>query len=141
MITTDTGFLSNTESYTRRLERRLPHPPETVWRALTDNNELADWFPTNARKLDERTTKTPRASGFSRTGGPSGPPKLTVCNPPRMLEYLLGDETLCWELEPRDGKTLVIFTHTAAEHSKAGDVASWMECFDSLGRRLAGGRA
>ena len=29
-----------------RYERRLAHPPERVWRALTDDAELADWFPT-----------------------------------------------------------------------------------------------
>ena len=29
-----------------RYERRLAHPPERVWRALTDDAELAAWFPT-----------------------------------------------------------------------------------------------
>ena len=26
--------------------RKLPHPPSTVWRALTEPDHLAAWFPT-----------------------------------------------------------------------------------------------
>ena len=29
-----------------RYERRLAHPPQRVWRALTDDTDLAAWFPT-----------------------------------------------------------------------------------------------
>ncbi len=29
-----------------RFSRRLPHPPEKVWRALTEAEHLAAWFPT-----------------------------------------------------------------------------------------------
>src|SRR5205085_289579 len=28
-----------------RFERRLEHPPERVWRAITEPEELAHWFP------------------------------------------------------------------------------------------------
>ncbi len=28
-----------------RFERWLPHPPEKVWRALTEPQHLAAWFP------------------------------------------------------------------------------------------------
>ena len=28
-----------------RFERRLPHPPEEVWRALTEPDRMAAWFP------------------------------------------------------------------------------------------------
>jgi uncharacterized protein YndB with AHSA1/START domain len=28
--------------------RRLPHPPETVWKALTDPSELSGWYMTKA---------------------------------------------------------------------------------------------
>ncbi|PZG03110.1 SRPBCC domain-containing protein, partial [Nonomuraea aridisoli] len=31
---------------TLRLQRRLPHPPEKVWRAITEPEHLAAWFPT-----------------------------------------------------------------------------------------------
>jgi uncharacterized protein YndB with AHSA1/START domain len=30
-----------------RFERILPHPPEVVWRSLTDRDELNGWFPTD----------------------------------------------------------------------------------------------
>jgi uncharacterized protein YndB with AHSA1/START domain len=29
-----------------RFERLLPHPPQKVWRALTQEEHLAAWFPT-----------------------------------------------------------------------------------------------
>jgi len=36
-----------------RLERYLAHPPEKVWRALTEPAHLAQWFPAEVR-LDLR---------------------------------------------------------------------------------------
>ena len=30
-----------------RFTRKLPHPPEKVWRALTEPKHLAAWFPTD----------------------------------------------------------------------------------------------
>ncbi|MCW2567279.1 MAG: hypothetical protein JWN54_1376, partial [Mycobacterium sp.] len=32
-----------------RFTRRLPHPPQKVWRALTEPEHLAAWFPTEIR--------------------------------------------------------------------------------------------
>ena len=40
------GELSQQEGrYQLRFERRLPHPPEKVWRALTEPHHLEAWFP------------------------------------------------------------------------------------------------
>ena len=38
--------MSRAEADTRSLvfERQLPHPPEKVWRALTENSLLEQWF-------------------------------------------------------------------------------------------------
>lgn len=38
-----------------RVERRFSHPPEKVWRALTESAHLAHWFPSDvAARLDGR---------------------------------------------------------------------------------------
>jgi hypothetical protein len=34
-------------TYVLRFERRLAHPPEKVWRALTEPDQLRQWFPTD----------------------------------------------------------------------------------------------
>ncbi len=36
------------EKATLVFRRRLPHPPEVVWRALTDPSELSNWYMTKA---------------------------------------------------------------------------------------------
>jgi uncharacterized protein YndB with AHSA1/START domain len=36
------------ETIAVRFTRLLPHPPEKVWRALTEAGHLAAWFPTTA---------------------------------------------------------------------------------------------
>ena len=41
-----TGTLESAENgYRLRFERRLDHSPERVWRAITEPEELAHWFP------------------------------------------------------------------------------------------------
>src|SRR4051812_36994712 len=32
-----------------RMQRRLAHPPERMWAALTESDRLAEWFPTTMR--------------------------------------------------------------------------------------------
>lgn len=60
-----------------RMERRLDHPPEKVWRAVTEPARLAEWFP---------TTVTPdlRPGGAVGFGfGPAG--AVTDLDPPRLF--------------------------------------------------------
>ncbi|ASO22897.1 uncharacterized protein YndB with AHSA1/START domain [Actinoalloteichus hoggarensis] len=86
-----------------RFERDLHHPPATVWRALTEVDELRRWF---VDMLDyERTVfaATPGAElrfvpRAEYAGLPVGLGVVTEAEPPRLLEYTWGDETLRWEL-------------------------------------------
>ncbi len=50
-----------------RIQRRLAHPPEKVWRALTDPADLVQWFPAEVR-LDLR----PGGEFFTLMNGPNG---------------------------------------------------------------------
>ncbi len=45
------------EKATLVFRRRLPHPPERVWKALTDPSELSSWYMTEAR-IDGRAGGT-----------------------------------------------------------------------------------
>lgn len=81
-----------------RFERRLRHPPEKVWRALTDASEVAAWFPT----ATERETT------------------ITEYDPPRVLAYTWGDQELRWELRPGEsGGSVLVFTTTKASATLA----------------------
>ena len=40
------GTLSGLGEHAEALRRRLAHPPETVWSALTEPDQLERWFPT-----------------------------------------------------------------------------------------------
>lgn len=81
-----------------RFERRLRHPPEKVWRALTDESEVEAWFPTAAER--EKT--------------------ITEYDPPRVLAYTWGDQMLRWELRPEEGGgSVLVFTTTKASATLA----------------------
>lgn len=91
----------------RRFERRLPHRPEKVWRALTDGRELARWFPASVE--GEREEGASLRFVF-RDGEPDAAGRITECEPPRVLAYTMGAETLRWELAPIPEGTLLVFT-------------------------------
>ena len=47
-----------------RFERRLAHPPEKVWRALTEPEHLAAWFPSEIHG-DREAGATLAGQGFT----------------------------------------------------------------------------
>jgi uncharacterized protein YndB with AHSA1/START domain len=102
-----------------RFERSLPHPPEKVFRALTDESELAQWFPA--------TLKGPRRKGSElrireRKAG-ARPEKgiVQVFEPPTRFVYTWGDQTLNWELTPVPGGCLLVLTTTRSSSLAASD--------------------
>jgi uncharacterized protein YndB with AHSA1/START domain len=124
-----------------RFERRLPHPPEKVWRALTENAELAHWFPARidgARKPGAKLQFV--FPGQQAEPGAAMEGELIVYDPPRTLEYSWGGEILRFELEPRDDHTLLRFTHAFDDEAKAArDASGWDFCLRSLEIALSGG--
>jgi uncharacterized protein YndB with AHSA1/START domain len=97
-----------------RFERRLRHPPEKVWRALTEPGELAAWFP--ARVEGKREKGAPLRFVFD--GEPDAEGRMTEWDPPRLLAYRMGDEELRWELSPLPGDgCLLVFTARVARSS------------------------
>lgn len=123
--------------HTLRFERRLPHPPERIWRAITDNSELAHWFP--AAIQGGRAAGASLRFVFPNNEGPTLDGRMVVFDPPHTLEYSWGDDILRWELRPEGPETLLVFTHTFPDGAKAaGDAAGWTVCFEAFDRWLAG---
>jgi len=120
--------------------RHLAHPPEKVWRALTEDEHLAVWFPT--------TIEGERAAGarlrFSHRDGAAPPVEgeMLACDPPRLLELRWGDgETVRFELRPETGGTELTLVNAFDEVGKAArDAAGWHACLDVLGHHLDGTR-
>ena len=121
-----------------RFARTLPHPPEKVWRALTEPEHLSVWFPTD---IDgERTTGASLKFRFRDGEGPTIEGQMLSYDPPRLLELRWGDEeTLRFELQPVPGGTLLTFVNHIGQLGKAArDAAGWHASLDRLASELDG---
>jgi uncharacterized protein YndB with AHSA1/START domain len=132
-----------------RFERRLAHPVAKVWRAITDPEHLAHWYPMR-RELE------PAVGGKVREGDPAAPGVIhgtvTEYDPPRVLEYTLSTEgvpmagfgdrrTSRFELSPDPIGCLLVFTHTFSDRAGAASFATgWQGCLDALESLLSGAR-
>ncbi len=56
-----------------RFERRLSHPVEVVWRAITESDELERWFPSRAEAGDRESWRS-LYEEYQRRGTPAGAP-------------------------------------------------------------------
>ena len=118
-------------------ERRLAHPIERVWRAVTEPGELARWFPSAVRGV-----MTPGASlTFEFPGGeaPTMEGEVIEADPPRSLAFTWGDDMLRIELEPTDGGCVLRFVVLFDDAERASrDAAGWHVCLDRLEQHLGG---
>jgi uncharacterized protein YndB with AHSA1/START domain len=120
--------------------RQLPHPPEKVWRALTEPEHLAAWFPTEIE--GERAAGAALRFVFRRGEGPPSDGEMLAYDPPRLLEYRWGEEVLRFELRPSADGTELAFTNTFDELGKAArDAAGWHTCLELLESDLVGAPA
>src|SRR3954468_651225 len=85
-----------------RFERPLAHPVERVWRAVTEPEELAHWFPAGV-SVDLRV-----GGAIAFALGDDG--EVTELAPPRRFAFTWGEQLLRFELEPYDGGCLLRFT-------------------------------
>jgi uncharacterized protein YndB with AHSA1/START domain len=123
-----------------RFERRLAHPPEKVWTALTDPAELTHWFPVDVQ-ADLRPGGKMQFT-FRQDEAPPFDGEVLVYDPPRVFAYRWGPDVLRWELHADDGGTVLTLTDTLEEQGKAArDGAGWQVCLEALGARLDGAEA
>ena len=120
-----------------RFERRLSHPTKRVWRAITDREELAEWFPAD---IEGELTSVGAALSFPfREGeGETETGEVLESDPPRLLAFTWGGQTLRFELTPEGEGTRLVFTHALDRAETAKTAAGWQVCFDELEAALDG---
>jgi uncharacterized protein YndB with AHSA1/START domain len=123
-----------------RFTRTLAHPPEKVWRAITEPQHLASWFPT--------TIEGERAPGaLLRFSFPAGqaPPfdgEMLAYEPPWLMELRWGTDIVRLEVRSAEGGTELTLLDTLDERGTAArDAAGWHTCIDALEADLDSGPA
>ncbi len=112
-------------------ERRLAHPVARVWRALTEEADLAAWFPTTVEG-ERRDGAALRFSFRSGEGQPFDGEMLAFV-PPSLLELRWADDLLRFELDPDGAGCILRLRVTFPEHGKAArDAAGWHVCLERL---------
>jgi uncharacterized protein YndB with AHSA1/START domain len=123
-----------------RMERRLHHPVEKVWRALTEPSELGHWFPSKV-EIDLTPGGKVRFLELSDEN-PSMEGEITDLDPPHLIAYTWDSDHLRWELRPDGDGCLLTLIHTFDDRYGAASFASgWTGCIDILDRRLGGEQA
>jgi uncharacterized protein YndB with AHSA1/START domain len=122
---------SDGEKWTLILVRDLRHPPEKVWKALTDAEHLREWAPFDVDK-SLATVGTVKLTWIGTTQVLET--KVTRADAARVLEY---DDTR-WELEAVDGGTRLTLWTNIDRRFIAWGAAGWHIAFDVLDRLLAG---
>jgi uncharacterized protein YndB with AHSA1/START domain len=114
-----------------RMQRRLDHPPEKVWRAVTESEHLGAWFPTSM-------SAELRIGGRVRFGF-VGDGTVTDLEPPRLFAYTWEDDHLRWELVPDGAGTVLVLVHTFDDRAGAASFGTgWHTCLLALAGLLAG---
>jgi uncharacterized protein YndB with AHSA1/START domain len=119
-----------------RFTRRLPHPPEKVWRALSEPDHLAAWFPTTVE--GDRVEGAKLKFGFPFPGAEPIDGEMLAYRPYTLMELRWGEDNLCFELASSGAATVLTLTVTFLEEGRgARDAAGWHVCLDSLAADLA----
>jgi len=120
-----------------RFERDLAAPPEAVWRALTDREELAAWFPCDIVAEEWRSGVLLRFV-FRDGEAPEFSGTVLECDEPRLLAFTWGDETLRFELSRSGGGTRLVMTDELDPPIAARNSAGWELCLDRLNGGVPG---
>jgi uncharacterized protein YndB with AHSA1/START domain len=126
-----------------RFERRISHPVERVWRALTEPDEIAAWLALAELELVEggRVVLTwQNTDDEGNTAVARG--TVSALDPPRLLELDTDIHgRLRWELEPAGEGTALTFTAEVdlPEDYETEVIAGWHIHFAHLEQVLDGG--
>jgi uncharacterized protein YndB with AHSA1/START domain len=126
-----------------RFERRLRHPVERVWRAISEPDQIAAWLARAELDLREggrvvltwQNTDTDGNTAVARG-------TVSALEPPRLLELDTDIHgRLRWELEPDEGGTALTFTAEVElpEEHELEVRAGWHIHLDHLEHVLDGG--
>jgi uncharacterized protein YndB with AHSA1/START domain len=132
------------------IERQMPHPPEKIWRALTQSALIEDWLmkndfePVLGRRFNFRMEAMPGWNGVTDC-------EVLELEPPRRLAYswnASGDEAasgmktvVTWTLTPTAGGALVRMEQSGfrphEQNNLRGATAGWHRFIEGL-ERVAG---
>jgi len=119
--------------------RDLRHPPERVWAALTDPDQLDAWAPF---RPDRDLSGTGPATLVMVDGDTHVPLDATIhrAEPPHRLEYTWGTDLLRWDLTPNGPTgTRLTLRHTVSGREWLAKVAAgWHLCVTVAERLLDG---
>ena len=126
------------ENWTLVVVRELRHPPQKVWRALTDPASLREWAPFDS----DGNLDTAGATVKLTTVGAPKPhvteTRVTRADAPELLEYNWGGFDVRWQLEASAGGTrLTLWTNIDRRFISMG-AAGWHICLDVLDHLLGG---
>jgi uncharacterized protein YndB with AHSA1/START domain len=120
-------------------ERHLSHPPERVWRALTESDDLRHWMPCDIvgpreagaevivpfwdDVVDRYEIENPVLTG-----------RIVTWDPHRSFAWEWDDELLTYELEPTDTGTRLTLVVRLGQNSPGADkvAAGYHVCLDHL---------
>ena len=101
-------------------------------RAAPSRSSSAAWFPDGSPAGDF-------VEGATLRFGPDFTGQVITADPPRVLEFMWGDDTLRFELRPDGTGTVLTFTDTFDDYGKsARDGAGWHACVENLVHVLDG---
>ena len=139
--------MNNPAQTTRTLliERVLPHAPEKVWRALTENTLLAQWLmkndfePVTGRKFQFRADPVPGWNGIIDA-------EVLVVEPLKQLSYtwssMGSDFVVLWTLSPTEAGTQLRLEQSGfgpdQNAAYQGANYGWQKFFGGLERVLGG---
>jgi uncharacterized protein YndB with AHSA1/START domain len=127
-----------------RFVRRLVHPPERVWRAITEQEELAKWFPARPEIGGERRVGAELRFVYPANEEPPETGEIVEYDAPHLFAFTWrpGDDgeaqLLRFELEPDGEGTRLVFTHELPRPDSAKVAAGWQLCLDDLELGLDG---
>ena len=127
------------------IERELPHPPEKIWRALTQGPLIKEWLmdndfqPVVGHKFNFRSTPVPNWNGIVDC-------QVLVVEPNQKLSYSWGSlglgSVVVWTLVATSGGTLLRMEQSGfgADQDAAykGATYGWKKFIGNLERVVAG---
>ena len=127
------------------IERELPHPPEKIWRALTQGALIKEWLmdndfqPVVGHKFNFRAPPMPKWDGIIDS-------EVVAVEPNKKLSYTWGsmglESVVVWTLVPTKGGTLVRMEQSGfrpdQEANYQGANYGWQKFIGALERVVGG---
>jgi len=134
-----------TTTRTLVIEREMPHPPEKIWRALTQGPLIQEWLmdndfqPVVGHKFNFHSTPVPNWNGVIES-------EVLVLEPNKKLSYSWGtlglESVVVWTLVPTSGGTLVRMEQSGfrddQEFAYKGANYGWQKFIGRLEQVVAG---